>query len=220
VGTSIYPITFTNPGIQETIVNAKGDLIVATAADAVSRLAVGTNTYVLTADSAEATGLKWAAPAAGGGGKVLQVVSTTLSTTFSAGVSGSFVDITGLSVSITPSAASSKVLILYMVSLFNQTGTNLGFMNLVRNSTNLAQGTGEGSRTVATNGVDTLNSYAPTAAISGNFLDAPATTSATTYKITMMGANGTMYVNRSSTDNNENNRPRFSSTITVMEIGA
>lgn len=52
--------------IQNAIVDAKGDLIAATAADTPARLAVGTNGYVLTADSAEATGLKWSAPGAGG----------------------------------------------------------------------------------------------------------------------------------------------------------
>jgi hypothetical protein len=53
----------TNPGVvQKDIVDAKGDLIVATSADAVSRLAVGTNNHVLTADSGEATGVKWATP--------------------------------------------------------------------------------------------------------------------------------------------------------------
>lgn len=51
-----------NGAIAKTIVDAKGDLIVATGADAVSRLAVGaTNGHVLTVDSAEATGMKWAA---------------------------------------------------------------------------------------------------------------------------------------------------------------
>ena len=46
------------------IVDAKGDIIAATAADAVARLAVGSNDQVLTADSSEATGLKWASAAA------------------------------------------------------------------------------------------------------------------------------------------------------------
>jgi len=51
--------------IQPTILDAKGDLIVATAADTPARLAVGANDTVLTADSSTATGLKWAAPASG-----------------------------------------------------------------------------------------------------------------------------------------------------------
>ena len=55
----------TTPGVvQKDIVDAKGDIIAATAADAVARLAVGSNDQVLTADSSEATGLKWASAAA------------------------------------------------------------------------------------------------------------------------------------------------------------
>jgi len=53
-------------GIPATIFDAKGDIIAATAADTASRLAVGANDTVLTADSTTATGLKWATPASGG----------------------------------------------------------------------------------------------------------------------------------------------------------
>ena len=60
-------------GIQPTIVDAKGDIIAATAADTPARLAVGANDTVLTADSSTATGLKWATPAAGS----MTLISTT-----------------------------------------------------------------------------------------------------------------------------------------------
>lgn len=58
-------VTITNS--MATAIDAKGDLVVGTGADAFSRLAVGTNNYVLTADSAEATGLKWAAASSSSG---------------------------------------------------------------------------------------------------------------------------------------------------------
>ena len=75
LGTSIDTTTFNNASaaIAKTIVDAKGDIIAATAADTVSRLAVGANDTVLTADSTAGTGLKWATPAAGG----MTLISTT-----------------------------------------------------------------------------------------------------------------------------------------------
>jgi len=78
--------------IPDAIVDAKGDIIAATAADTVSRLAVGANDTVLTADSAQATGLKWATPAAGG----MTVLSSgsLSSTTFTiSSMSGAYIDL-------------------------------------------------------------------------------------------------------------------------------
>ena len=70
--------------VAKTIVDAKGDLIAATAADTVARLAVGTANQVLTVDSSTATGLKWATPATSSSG--LTLISTTTFTSV-AGVS-------------------------------------------------------------------------------------------------------------------------------------
>lgn len=67
-------------GIPASLVDAKGDLIVATAADIVARLAVGTNGQVLTADSAQSAGMKWAAPVAAGSAIVTALESTNSTT--------------------------------------------------------------------------------------------------------------------------------------------
>jgi len=79
-------------GIQPTIVDAKGDIIAATAADTPARLAVGTNGQYLSADSTAATGLAWATPSSGG----MTLLSTTTlsgtSTTISS-ISQSYTDL-------------------------------------------------------------------------------------------------------------------------------
>lgn len=68
LGSAIDTTVFNNASaaIAKSIVDAKGDLIAATAADTLARLAVGANDTILTADSSTATGLKWAAPAGSG----------------------------------------------------------------------------------------------------------------------------------------------------------
>ena len=201
--------------IQNAIVDAKGDLIAATAADTPARLAVGTNGQVLSADSTAATGLKWVTP----GNKIIQVLSTTKADTFSTS-STSYVDITSLSVTITPTSASSTILVIANVVGNGTNGLSIGAFQLVRGSTAIATPTSPGSRTAGF-GAIYQNDGAATGAVGVNFMDSPATTSATTYKIQAKSATtGTIYVNRSVTDTDNASYIRGVSSITVMEIGA
>ena len=80
-----------NAAVAKSIVDAKGDLIAATAADTVSRLAVGANGTILTADSAEATGMKWAAAASGGGMTLLSTTTLSGASTTISSISGSYI---------------------------------------------------------------------------------------------------------------------------------
>jgi hypothetical protein len=85
-------VTITNSMATE--IDAKGDLVVGTGADTFARLAVGTNDYVLTAASGETTGLKWAAPAAGGMTSIASgSLPTGASTLTLSSISGSYIDL-------------------------------------------------------------------------------------------------------------------------------
>ena len=157
--------------------------------------------------------------ASGVGGKVLQVVSATKTDTASSS-SSTFADITGLSVSITPSSASNKILVIAYINVAYDYATSRIATRIMRDSTALAIGDSAGSR-IRTSGsayVDIAN-YAPIV-ISVNYLDSPNTTSATTYKwqFSSMNNTGTVYINRSETDTDANDNARTASGITVMEI--
>jgi hypothetical protein len=94
-------------GIQPSIVDAKGDLIAGTAADAVSRLAAGTNGHVLVADSGETTGLKWNNPGTVGG--LVHINTTAIGTT-----------VAGVSIDDVFSATYDN----YFIQINNDTSTN------------------------------------------------------------------------------------------------
>jgi hypothetical protein len=196
--------------IQNAIVDAKGDLITATAADTPARLAVGTNGQVLTADSTTATGLKWAAAAAGG--KVLQVVSGTYSTPTTV-ASTTYTD-TGLSLSITPTAATSKILILVAQHYsFARSGYDQGTaLRLLRGSTSIFEPSGTGLTDYQNATGSTATSAYRLAPLT--YLDSPATTSAITYK-TQGKVDST-----SSSGTSTYQLSNGISTITLLEIGA
>ena len=192
---------------QNTVIDAAGDLVYGTAADTLGRLAIGTAGQVLQVNSG-ATAPEWATPA-GGGGKVLQVVQGTLTGGISSG-SSTFAD-TGLSVSITPSSSSSKVLIITTLSGCRKTGadTYLEFKLLRASTTIMNVGyTAHNGQAGQPNDIGTT---------SLTILDTPATTSATTYKVQWAnGAGaGTVVVN-----DYGNQGDTTKSTIIAMEIGA
>jgi hypothetical protein len=122
-------------GIQPTLVDAKGDLITAVAADTPARIGVGANDTVLTADSTTATGLKWATPAApatGANWSLLNAGGTSL---------------TGSSVSITGISAKDKIMVFItgvshtagnrsvILRLNTDTGSNYGFFGIENEAT-------------------------------------------------------------------------------------
>jgi hypothetical protein len=202
LGTAIDTTVFANAGaaIAKSIVDAKGDLIAGTADNTVARLAVGANDTILVADSSTATGLKWAAPA--GGGKVLQVVGAS-TTQYTARSVNTYVD-TGLTASITPSSASSKVLVLVNINeIFKQSGVSAASIKLFRGATEIAF-----SKNIGYDGTSTEFrglSYGV------SILDTPATTSSTTYKTQFCNEQNTGTVSIGGDSQ---------STIILLEIGA
>jgi len=152
-------------------------------------------------------------------GNVLQVVTTEKTDTFTT-TSSSYVDVTGLSVSITPTSSSSKILVLFQINGSQQVGAGRAYLKLLRDSTVINAGATAGSRTRALGGFSSADTSIPSTPVSGNYLDSPATTSSTTYKIqiAMTAGSGTAYINRTVLDNDGADQLRMASQITVMEI--
>jgi len=158
---------------------------------------------------------------AGALGKVLQVVQTEKTDTFST-TTNSFVDVTGMSVTITPSATGSKVLVLGHLEIMADNGVT-SQTQLLRGTTAINIGAAAGSRTRATyNTGNQAGDIEGGNSVSLCYLDSPSTTSATTYKIQIRnnGSGGAVYFNRTDADDDLATRGRFASTLVVQEIGA
>jgi hypothetical protein len=152
-------------------------------------------------------------------GSVLQVITVNKTDTFSM-ASATWADVTGLSLSITPTSASNKIMVLATVSL--GASGNFAYLRLVRDSTVINVGDAAGSRVQVT-GSSIYPSTTPDYILSHvpiTYLDSPSTTSATTYKIQIRnGSGGTAYINRTSSDRNTADYEwRSVSNIVVMEV--
>jgi len=188
-------VTVTND--MATTITTNGDLIYGTGSGTYTRRAIGSTGNVLTVSGGIPT---WAAPA--GGGKVLQVIQGTTSTT-ATNTTSTAAD-TNLTATITPTLNTSKILVIV-----NQTGasktndTSIG-MNLKRGATTIMQNFYMGyTGTALRLDFGDMNMV---------YLDSPATTSATTYKTQFYSQ-----VNVATVSVQQNNG---TSSITLMEIGA
>ena len=156
---------------------------------------------------------------AGVGGKVLQIQTTFKSSVSSITTNGdNAVDITGMSVAITPSSSSSKILVqASLFYMFNDTTYgSLGGISIMRGSTAIGTGGQSYSSGTVVGINNTGNNTNLFATVPLLFLDSPSTTSATTYKLqakNSIGGDKTFYVN-----GRRNGSNYGSSTITVMEI--
>jgi hypothetical protein len=185
-----------------TAIETLGDSIDASLVD----LKGGTSDQVLAKNSNTDMDFKWVTPAAGGGGKVLQVIMGSTSTLASNSTT-TYAD-TNLTASITPSSATSKVLVLVSqcgVVRSNGNANNALLLQLQRGGSSIAQISNEGMQTdTAFRQGDFTYNIA--------FLDSPATTSATTYK--------TQFKNKQASAAIQVQAASELSTIILMEIGA
>ena len=155
----------------------------------------------------------------GSSGGIIQVKMGTLTDRFTTD-SATMVD-TGLSVSITPTRADSKILVNVSLGSFaNGTGLKRAFMNIVRDSTNVIVGDADTGHEVTAAVNTRASGYASGTQIPLSFmvLDSPATTSSVTYKVQASRGtdSGNVYLNYAEV--NDSLSGNTASTIVVMEV--
>jgi len=153
-------------------------------------------------------------------GHVVQVLSATKTNTQNINGS-SFVEISDLSVTITPSSASSKILIIADVH-YGSSNSGYPAFKLMRGTTHISVADTQSNGLEASFGHANNFNYAEYRLFSAhhNYLDSPSTTSATKYSIQgspMRTSSQTLYINRAITLGDEN-QIAATSTITLMEI--
>jgi len=158
---------------------------------------------------------------AAGAGGLLQIKQTVKTTeTALAPTPGTFVDISGMSVSITPTLSTSKILILVDITT-GSTGAYGTNFRLLRDSTAIYQSTDASGSQVDTTfssirgGIDSSNQFK----VPMMFIDAPSSASSIDYKIQWSGETGSaLKLNRSVSDADNNYTGRSASSITAIEL--
>ena len=156
-------------------------------------------------------------------GHVLQVKSAAFTDVLAISSADTRTDITNLSLSITPSSTSSKILVNTHIS-YGCSDVNLyGSGYLMRDSTDIGVNTtATGNQFNISFGLDLTGQNNETYKLrnsSMTFLDSPSSTSALTYKVQVrVNSNGTLYINRPGVDANADYASRGISTLTIMEI--
>jgi hypothetical protein len=148
--------------------------------------------------------------------RIMQVVNTTKTDIFSL-TSTTFTDITGFNATITPSSTSSQV--LAVVTINGISGVGNPVIRLLRGSTPICLGDAAGVRQQASNGTYGFTS------LNFHFLDSPATTSATNYKVQIRcqnsaGAAIAITTGATGDDANRTDNARFPISITLFEVSA
>ena len=156
-------------------------------------------------------------------GKILQVVSVTKTDVFSTSTTNSYVDITGLTVNITPTKANSNILVIAVIGCF-----------VSGDASSIALTTGDGTAIIQGDIVSGKDSVSTGAYAGGNstgegwYGNNPAPIfklhdpsyslgNTLTYKMRVKGNSGTTYVNRNQSDSSQYAK-RTASTITLMEV--
>ena len=174
-------LIYFNTAIQPVTLTAKGDIYAASASATVGRVAVGTNGQVLTADSSQTRGLAWTTVSSTP--RIGQVVTATTTNSTTVTAAAGWIDVSGLSVTITPTLSSSKILIVTAFTVLGSNGGTTygsGLIQLLRGSTSLNSTLiGEYYPSGSLGNQANYDSY------SMQYVDSPATTSATTYKMQM-----------------------------------
>ena len=154
-------------------------------------------------------------------GKIGQVVSTTKTDTATISSSG-FADVSGLTLNITPSATSSKVLIKCNITLNHNDQNHTVVFRFLRGSTAVGVGASAGNRLQASAATATVGGGDHPQTVYAEFLDSPSSSSQVVYKIQIANQDGAeVMVNRNNnadTDNANANFSRYASTITAMEV--